>query len=85
MVGFFRKLYPKIPPDQIFYLLYAGVHPIRDYGHPGNLIPNTHPGKTGVHPISIGPHPGQTGCTPGSIWTPAGAVMKGVIWFMSQL
>ena len=29
----------KYHPDQIFYLLYAGVHPIRDYGHHGNLIP----------------------------------------------
>ena len=28
-----------IPNIQIFYLLYAGVHLIRDYGHPGNLIP----------------------------------------------
>ena len=42
------------------------------------LTPNTHPGYTGVHPISIGLHPGRMGCTPGDIWTPAGAVMKGV-------
>ena len=28
-----RKLYPKIPPRPNF--LPAGVHPIRDYGHPG--------------------------------------------------
>ena len=32
--------------DQIFYLLYAGVHLIRDYGHPD---------KTGVHPINMDP------------------------------
>ena len=43
------------------------------------LTPNTHPGYTGVHPISIGLHPGRMGCTPGDIWTPAGAVMKGVL------
>ena len=37
---------PKYHPDQ-FFLLYAGVHPIRDYGHPGYLhdTPNTHPAK----------------------------------------
>ena len=28
-----KKLYPKIPPRPNFYLLYAGVHPIRDYDY----------------------------------------------------
>ena len=32
---------PKYDPDQIFCLMYASVHPIRDFGHPGNLIPPT--------------------------------------------
>ena len=50
-----KKSHPKIPPDQIFYPLYAGVHPIGTMATPAKL-----------------------GCTPGSIWTSAGAVMKGV-------
>ena len=49
------------------------------------LTPNTHPGYTGVHPISIGLHPGRMGCTPGDIWTPAGAVMKGVLLSLIHL
>ena len=39
---------PKYHHDQIFYLLNNGVHPIRDYGHPGKL-----------HPINIGRTPRQ--------------------------
>ena len=63
---------PKYHPDQIFYLLYAGVHLIRDYGHPGNLIPPTLTlAKLGCTPLTLD-H------TPGNIWTPSGAVMKGV-------
>ena len=61
-----RKLHPEIPPNQIFYLLYARVHPLREYGHPSNLIPPTlTPAKPGFTPLTLD-H------TPGSIWTPAG-------------
>ena len=67
-----RKLYPKIPPRSNFLPLvcrgapHQGLWSLR-YPH----TPNTHPSKTGVHHINIGPHPGI-------IWTPVGAVMKGV-------
>ena len=41
-------------PDQIFNLLYAEVHPIRDYGHPGNLIPPTlTPEKLGCTSLTL--------------------------------
>ena len=50
---------------------------------------NSYPQHTlrpdGVHPINIGLHPGRTGCIPSSIWTPVGAVMKGVIRFSKIL
>ena len=48
---------------QIFYQLYARVHSIRDYGHPGNLIPPTlTPAK---HPLTMDRIPGCTSGTSG--------------------
>ena len=81
-----RRLYPMIPPQQNFLPVVCWGAPQQGLWPPRYpLTPNTHPGYTGVHPISIGLHPGRMGCTPGDIWTPAGAVMKGVatcnLWF----
>ena len=74
------KLYPIIPPQPNFLPVVCWGAPQQGLWPPRYpLTPNTHPGYTGVHPISIGLHPGRMGCTPGDIWTPAGAVMKGVI------
>ena len=45
---------PKYHPDQIFNLLYAGFHPFRDYGYPGNLIsPTLTPAKLGCTPLTL--------------------------------
>ena len=45
----------------------GGVHPIRDYGHPGNLIPFYHPGRTGCTPLTLDRIPGRPRGTPSRI------------------
>ena len=56
---------PKYHPDQIFYLFYV---------LPGN------PDRIWCTPTGLESTPTGRECTPSSIWTPVGAVMKGVQW-----
>ena len=49
----------------------------------GNCTPKYHPDRLGSHPDRPRLHPDRLGCTPSSIWTPVGAVMKGVIMGLS--
>ena len=51
---------PDYHPDQIFYLLYAEVHLIREHGQPSNLIPpSLSPARRGAPRAVFGPRLGQ--------------------------
>ena len=70
----------------MFYLLDTELHPIRDYGHPGNLIPPALTlAKLGCTPLTLDQILGGRGAPWAVFGPPAGAVMKKILYiYMSQ-